>query len=164
MDALLAEDFSRVFCQFIGVQCTRGACLGAHNLTKHRLQFGEHPNVVFVGEHPDHADEPVEGEVPLQGAPECAGTVGVVRGVDKHGGCGADTFEPAWGFHGGESFTDGVDVQRPAGSRAEECFHSGQSDGRVVGLVLPRERQENVGVVPTKSPQGELLPAHGDGG
>ncbi len=78
----------------------------------------------------------------------------VVGGVQQDGGAAPDDLQPARGADAGEALADLVGVELPAAGAAdaEERLDGGQREGRVLGLVLAVQRQEDVLVLLAADP------------
>ena len=85
-----------------------------------------------------------------------------MRGVNEDRRVGTQALEAARDRGLGEAVADTCDVEGVASVGAEEGLHSGESGGRVVGLVLAEERNEDALVGAAQAAQNELLAAHGD--
>ena len=87
----------------------------------------------------------------------------VVGGVDQHGRAGAHPLQTPRRADGGEGRADRLLLDRPGrGAGTEERLDGGQRGHRVLGLVRPEQRQEDLLVLAAQALQAHLLATHCD--
>ena len=138
--------------------------MGDDHLAQVRLQRGEDSLGVFIGKDGDHADKPREVEITVKRCAERLGPVGIMGGIDKRRGRGAHALKAAGRNRLRKTGAHRGNIQRMPGRGTEEGFHRCKGNGRILGLMLAVQWQENILVHAAEALDIDLLATDRDAG
>ena len=160
MNPLLAKNLPGNIGQLLGRQHPGARVLSHHQLVQARLQLPENPANILIPQHGHHPHQPSEIEITFESLGQGARPMWIMGRIKKHRRCGPNPLQPPRRLHRGKPLPNHIKIQAPAGTSPKKRLNRGQRHCRIMGLMRPRKRQENIGILATKPPKSHLLAPH----